>query len=244
MLIHANTRLIASATIATAVFVGIGFDSTDDLASSSREPEPLRGVLHLKIGNPADKERRNLRLDRPGVLPLKAGDRFWIEVRLNRPAYVYIFWIGSDGMVAPIYPWKPGKWQDRPATEQKRDRLGLPPNPKEAWEIPAGEPGIDTLLLLVREDSPLPRQDEESLAKLLEGSRIPMKTMIKEAVWVENGREITIDRQDRAVPGKKTAQERRSGPGHSRASGGEAAAARRLLPGDRVSRPRREVGIA
>jgi hypothetical protein len=59
---------------------------------------------------------------------------------------------------------------------------------------------------LVREESPLPRKDEESLAKLLAGSRIPIKTSIKEAVWVENGREITIDREDRGVPSKKTRQ--------------------------------------
>ncbi len=183
-----------------------GFVSNQPQAPASQpgEPEPLRAVLHLRVGDPTDKQRRNLRLDRPGVLPLKAGDRFWIEVRLNRPAYLYVFWVGSDAKVAPIYPWKPGHWDQPPADEQKRDRLDLPPNAKDAWKIPAGRPGIETLVLLVREESPLPRKDEESLAKLLAGAQIRVETLIKEAVWVENGREITIDREDRAVPSNRT----------------------------------------
>jgi hypothetical protein len=205
-LMHANARMIAFATIAIATLVVIGFDPTNDFAGSSPEPEPLRGILHLRVGDPTNKDRRNLRLDRPGVLPLKAGDRFWIEVRLNRSAYVYVFWIGSDGKVAPIYPWKPGKWNQRPAEEEKRDRVDLPPKRSDAWEIPAGKPGNEALLMLVREDSPLPRKDEESLTKLLAGSRISHKTLIKNAVWVENGREIMIDRNDRGVPSKNTRQ--------------------------------------
>jgi Domain of unknown function (DUF4384) len=194
----------AALLIATWVIVGFGSNQPQTPASQPNEPEPLRGVLHLRVGNPKDEQRRNLRLDRPGVLPLKAGDRFWIEARLSRPAYVYLFWIGSDAKVAPIYPWQPGQWDKRPAEEAKHDRLDLPPNAKDAWEIPAGKPGNETLLMLVRDKSPLPRKDEESLAKLLAGSRIKVETLIKEAVWVENGREITIDREDRTVPSKKT----------------------------------------
>jgi Domain of unknown function (DUF4384) len=194
------------APLPIAMWVIAGFVSNQPPAPPTQpaEPEPLRAVLLLRVGDPTDKQRRNLRLDRPGVLPLKAGDRFWIEVRLNRPAYLYVFWVGSDAKVAPIYPWKRGKWNERPAKEQKNDRLDLPPKADEAWEIPAGKPGIETLLLLVREESPLPRKDEESLTKLLAGARIPTETLIKDAVWLENGREITINSEDRAVPGTKT----------------------------------------
>jgi hypothetical protein len=138
------------------------------------------------------------------VLPIKAGDRFRIEARLNRPAYLYLFWVGSDAKVAPIYPWRPGHWDARPAEEQKRDRLDLPTKQDKAWEIPADRPGIETLLLLVREETPLPRQDEEALARLLSGGRVPAWVLIKEAVWLENGREITIDLRDRAEPSPKT----------------------------------------
>ncbi len=174
------------------------------LGTASTASEPLRGVLHLRVGNPNDPDRRNLRLDRPGFLPLKAGDRFWIEARINRPAYLYLFWVGSDGKVAPVFPWQPGHWETRRAEERKRDHLDLPAEADKAWEIPAGGPGIETLLLLVREDSPLPRKDEETIAKLLAKASVSTGTLIKEAVWLENGREVTIDRQDRAAPSSKT----------------------------------------
>jgi hypothetical protein len=158
----------------------------------------------LRIDDPKDPHRRNVRLDQPGVLPIKAGDRFRIEVKLNRAAYLYVLWVGSDGRVAPIYPWRPGHWDARLAEERKRDRLDLPAKADQAWEIPAGRPGIETLLLLVREEAPLPRKDEETLARLPSGARVPTEVPIKEAVWLENGREITIDLRDRAAPSTKT----------------------------------------
>jgi hypothetical protein len=165
--------------------------------------EPLRGILHLRVDDPRDPQRRNLRLDQPGALPLKSGDRFRIEVRLNRPAYLYVVWIGSDAKVAPVYPWRPGHWDARPAEEQRRDRLDLPAEADKTWEIPAGRPGIETLVLLAREESALPRKDEEALARLLSGARVLAEVQIKEAVWLEDGREITFDRRDRAAPSPK-----------------------------------------
>jgi hypothetical protein len=74
----------------------------------------------------------------------------------------------------------------------------------KAWEIPTGSPGIETLLLLVREGSPLPRRDEQRLARLLPDARLSTSVLIKEAVWLENGREITLDLRDRALPSPRT----------------------------------------
>jgi hypothetical protein len=184
--------------------LGLVLDLAQPLASVSSAAEPLRGVLHLRIDDPANPGRRNLRLDQPKVLPLKAGDRFRIEARLNRPAYLYLFWIGYDGKVSPIYPWKPGRWDARPEREAKTDRLDLPANADKAWEIPTGSPGVETLLLLVREESPLPRREEENLGRLLSDTRISSSVLIKEAVWLENGREIALDPQGRALPSIKT----------------------------------------
>jgi Domain of unknown function (DUF4384) len=188
------------------VLLSAAFGSGQPLspASGQAEPEPLKCVLHLRIDDPTNPGRRNLRLDGPKVLPLKAGDCFRIEARLNRRAYVYLFWVGSDDKLSPIYPWKPGHWDARPDREEKRDHLDLPTKTDKAWEIPAGSPGVETLLLLVREESPLPRRDEEKLAKLLSETRVSSSVMIKDAVWLENGREITLDKQDRASPSAKT----------------------------------------
>jgi Domain of unknown function (DUF4384) len=198
------TRPMLLGLVAVLSLLGTIVDPAQIRVAESSAAEPLRAVLHLRVDDPNNPHRRNVRLDQPGALPLIAGDRFRIEARLSRPAYLYLFWIGSDAKVAPIYPWKRGQWNERPADEQRNDRLDLPPKADDAWEIPAGKPGIETLLLLVREEILLPRKDEESLTKLLAGARIPMEPLIKEAVWLENGREVTIDPQDRAVPGKET----------------------------------------
>jgi hypothetical protein len=194
-------RLVLAALVAAS---GIGVNHAPAPASGQAAPEPLKGVLHLRVDDPANPNRRNLRLDQPRVFPLKAGDRFRIEARLSRPAYLYLFWLGSDAKVAPIYPWKSGRWDARPEREAKIDRLELPADADKSWEIPTGSPGMETLLLLVREASPLPLRDEEKLARLLSDTRISSSVLIKEAVWLENGREITLDPRDRALPSTKT----------------------------------------
>ncbi len=194
-------KMVLTVLVAVA---GVGVDRTVAPASWQAQPEPLKGVLHLRIDDPANPDRRNLWLDQSGVLPLKAGDRFRIEARLNRRAYVYLIWVGSDGKVSPIYPWKPGHWDTRPEREERIDRLDLPAEADKAWEIPTGSPGIETLVLLIREESPLPRRDGECLAKLLSDARVSSSVLIKQAVWLENGREITLDPQGRASPSTKT----------------------------------------
>jgi len=173
-------------------------------ASGQAEPEPLKGVLHLRVDDVADSRRRNLRLDQAGALPLKAGDRIRIEARLDRPAYLYLFWIGSDGKVGPIYPWTENKWVQRPAQEQKAKSVILPAKTDQAWEVPAGSPGIEILVLLAREQSVLAQRDADKLAKLASNSPVSGSSLIKEAVRLENGREITLDLHDRSAPSTKT----------------------------------------
>jgi hypothetical protein len=202
MMNHRNARkLLLTAVLAAEA---IGGNRAPTPATGQAEPEPLKGVLHLRIDDAADSGRRNLRLDEAGVLPLKAGDRIRIEARLNRPAYLYLFWIGSDGKVGPIYPWTAGKWEQRPAQQQKVERVILPAKADQAWEVPAGSPGIETLVLLAREQSVLAQRDAEKLAKLVSRSPVSSSSLIKEAVRLENGREITLDLHDRSAPSTKT----------------------------------------
>jgi hypothetical protein len=181
---------------------GLGNGPARDTSRHPSPPEPLRGSLHLRIDDPANSRRRNLRLDQPGALPLKAHDRFRIEATLNRPAYLYLIWIGADGKAAPIYPWAPGHWDRRPANEVRIDRLDLPPKADYAWEIPGGSPGLETIILLARAENPLPR--DVDLAKLLAGLPAQPRIALGTAVWIENGREITHDLPGRAAPGSKT----------------------------------------
>jgi hypothetical protein len=186
--------------VAVLVIAGLSGGQPPAPASGQDEPEPLKGALHLRVGDPADPGRRNLRLDQDRALPLKAHDRFFIEARLNRKAYLYVFWIGSDGKVGPIYPWAPGHWDRRPAKEEKTNRLDLPPKNNEAWEIPAGDAGLEAVVLLAREQRPLPREREADLARLLVGSTAQRRPSLDKAVWIENGREVV----DRDAPSTKT----------------------------------------
>ena len=50
----------------------------------------------------------------------------------------------------------------------------------------------------------MPPRHEENLARLLSDTRFSSAVLIREAVWLENGREITLDPQDRALPSTKT----------------------------------------
>jgi len=196
-----SVRNLGSLLLAIAG-LGLGADEPQRSDPDRGDDTPLRGSIHLRIDDPANPRRRSLRLDQPGALPLKARDRFRIEARLNRKAYLYVFWLGSDGKVAPIYPWAPGHWDRRPAQEAKTDRLDLPLPSDKAWEIPAGDPGLETVVLLAREESPLPR--DVDLVKLLSGSPAPPRRTLDTAVWIENGREVTLDPQGRAAPGSQT----------------------------------------
>ncbi|MFI5455303.1 MAG: DUF4384 domain-containing protein [Isosphaerales bacterium] len=146
-------KLLLLTTLLSTAAIGSGRAPAP--ASGQAEREPLKGVLHLRVDDVADSRRRDRRLDHAGVLPLKAGDRIRIEARLDRPAYLYLFWIGSDGKVGPIYPWTEGKWEQRPAREQKVERVILPAKTDQAWTMPAGSAGIETLVLLAREQSVL-----------------------------------------------------------------------------------------
>ncbi len=116
--------------------------------------------------------------------------RFGIEARLDRRAYLYLFWLGSEGKVAPLYPWKDHDWAARPAQERKVTGVELPETLDETLQIPPSSPGLETLVLLAREDSPLPREDESRLAEALTGSQVALPANMGEAIWLEDGREV------------------------------------------------------
>jgi Protein kinase domain/Domain of unknown function (DUF4384) len=154
--------------------------------------KPMKGRIDLLVVKSKDGTRRRLRLEDRGSVPVKADDEFRIEARLNRPAYLYLFWIGSEGKVAPLYPWKDHDWSTRPADEQTVTGVELPEIVDRVLTIPHSAPGLETLVLLAREDSPLPREDESRLAQGLAGSAVPMPPGMREAIWLEDGQEVVF----------------------------------------------------
>jgi serine/threonine protein kinase len=168
---------------------------------------PLHGGITLWVNEPGNSHRRGLRLHQPGAVPVKPGDEVRVEARVDRPAYLYLFWIGSDGKVAPLYPWKDHDWTRRPEHEDKVEAMELPEVIDETMSLPPSAPGLETLVLLAREDSPLPRDADATLARDLAGPRTPrLPDGMIEPVWLENGQVFGLDDQgkERTAPGPKT----------------------------------------
>jgi len=155
--------------------------------------QPLKGRINLLVVNSKDGTRRRLRLQDPGAVPVRARDQVRIEARLDRPAYLYLFWISSDGKVAPLYPWKDHDWSQRPLAERKVKDAELPEIFDEVLDIPVSPPGMETLVLLAREQSPLPRGDEDKLAKLMAGASMPSALDLDKPIWIEDGEEVAFE---------------------------------------------------
>jgi len=120
--------------------------------------------LDLLIWNKKDRSRQGLSLKDPQALPLRADDLIQIQVEVNRPAYLYVVWIDSQGKATPVYPWTPGRWEQRRKNEKPSKRLSLP---SAADYVPMeGPSGMETLMLLAR-DEPLP--DNVELRKYFTG---------------------------------------------------------------------------
>jgi predicted Ser/Thr protein kinase len=170
--------------------------------------EPLRGGITLWVNEPGNNShRRGLRLHQMGAVPIRPGDEVRVEAHVNRPAYLYLFWIGSDGKAAPLYPWKDRDWTRRPDHEAMVEAIELPEVITDTWELPPSAPGLETLVLLAREDSPLPRYADATLERDLAG---PRTTWVpggnNEAVWLENGQAFGLDDHgdSREMPGLGT----------------------------------------
>jgi hypothetical protein len=121
------------------------------------------------------------------VLPLTVKYAVRVEAKVNKPGYFYLFWIDTEGTVAPIYPWRPGKWESRPAEEKAISELHLPEDPQILWKVKKGPAGMETLLLLVRE-TPWPQ--DKDLRKLLSDLTVQKWQNPQSVVWFENWEEV------------------------------------------------------
>ncbi len=116
--------------------------------------EPLHGSVDVLLWDTQNSSRRGVGIRDAAARPTHRSDQIRVKVALNRPAYVYLLWVGGDGKVAPVYPWRPGDWHNRPQQEQPIDHLSLPPEQDRGWPMGGGA-GMETIVLLAR-DTPLP----------------------------------------------------------------------------------------
>jgi hypothetical protein len=157
---------------------------------------PILAAVDIRVWRPGpDGSATRLRLTEPGapsLMPLKPGDQFRIEATTGRPAYLYLFWIDTEGKTVPVYPWQPGKWGTRPAEEQAVVTLELPPTAAKGYTISGDQPGMETLVLVARtERLDLPDDQIQGWFAGLPAQR-PFQDA-HSAVWFENGRIVTGD---------------------------------------------------
>ena len=114
-----------------------------------------------------------------------------VEAELNRPAYLYVVWIDSEGKASPVHPWRPGHWDERPKEERPCNRLSLPEE-GSGWPMQPGPAGMETLYMMARE-TPLPFDIDlrTRFAKL----PIPRQQHPRAAVWFENGAAVNGEKE-------------------------------------------------
>jgi hypothetical protein len=155
---------------------------------------PLQGELLVTVSTDRDKPhrpeaiKRRIPVDRPGALPVRDGELVRLGVRLNRPAYVYLLWVDSEGVVQPVYPWdiadpKRLGWRAPWVREghTPRAEVHCPADEDEGLRV-IGPEGLETAVLLAR-STPLPEDvDLQHLVGKLEPS--PMQDR-REVAWLE-----------------------------------------------------------
>src|SRR5208282_2093019 len=92
-----------------------------------------------------------------------------------------------------LYPWKDHDWSQRPLAERKVTDAELPEIFDDVLEMPVSPPGMETLVLLAREETRLPRGDEDKLARLLAGASISSALDLDKAIWIEDGEDVGFE---------------------------------------------------
>jgi serine/threonine protein kinase len=121
------------------------FTSGHDLPALLGQPASLQGELRVTWWDPAGQCRRTLH--ELGALPMPTKTHLHLEVWLQRPAYIYLVWIDTEGKIYPMHGWQKGSWRTDAALTAV-DRVDLPSAGKT---IPlTGPAGTETIVLLAR----------------------------------------------------------------------------------------------
>jgi hypothetical protein len=158
-------------------------------------PGPLTGWMDVRVWKQGDLDRPGLRLHQAGALPLRKGDHLRIEAGLNRKAYLYVVQLLASGEVVPQYPWRDYRWGNRPP-ERPQQQWSLPDTEGAGVPLDEGPSGVESILLLAREER-LPAGEDEKLAGLFAG--LPKQGRLggpRLAAWFRNG-ELVTDEDDR-----------------------------------------------
>jgi hypothetical protein len=188
--------VLLAAAAGVTVWAVNGRPSQEEVSRAVNPPPPpavSNGQVTMRIWRklPNGKAAK-LRLSDPDAMPLYKGDLFRIEARTNVPAYLYLFWVNTEGKAEPVYPWIPGKWNTRPQQEAPLTELSLPPEFNKGFPIKGDKEGMETLLMLAR-PTPWALSDEE-IRQLFAGLKPQRPVQDRYAtVWFENGKIVERD---------------------------------------------------
>ncbi|MFV1965853.1 MAG: protein kinase [Pirellulaceae bacterium] len=127
-------------------------------------PEPLDSSIDLKrefLSSVDQKRTIETLSESPAEFRIATGNLVQVKAELNRPSYVYIVWIEADGNVVPVYPWVDFDWTQRPEIERPVAKVSCPDG-NQGWPV-GGPAGIETAVLLAREDRLSPEVDFKQL---------------------------------------------------------------------------------
>src|SRR5262249_45271510 len=91
--------------------------STTNSSAGQTMPAALNGFIDIRVRRPGAWNDNEKQLHERGVLPLRPRDLLWIDIELNRPAYMYVVWLDTEGTVTPLSPWVGNDWSQRPSQE-------------------------------------------------------------------------------------------------------------------------------
>jgi class 3 adenylate cyclase len=150
---HAVRRAILAALLTVAGLAAVWGLVVRRWASPATSA-PIRGGADVHVFSPSSPERNDRPISYPGLLPLRPGDRVRLEVRLDRPAYVYLLWVAPTGRVIPVYPWRPGDWSSIGAPRPVATVV-YPSEEPDGVPMKEGVEGREVFLALARA-TPLP----------------------------------------------------------------------------------------
>jgi serine/threonine protein kinase len=153
-----------------------------DWISRPNSPVAVQDI-DLTVYSQDDEYRGQLNRTSFMAAPLRTGDKVRLTVRVSRPTYLYVLWIGTDGDVAPLHPWPAGKWT-RPAAELEVAEVRLPEALDQTWQVQPGMAGVETIIVLTAR-RPLPA--DLDLEGLLQSARPQEGVKLGEPLWFENG---------------------------------------------------------
>lgn len=188
-----RSRWLVAGVVLTLVLTGMTLGIFRNHLISAPTP-PLDGELTVrvwtdpKLTEPNARPKVGIAVDDRSreALPIRNIDLVHIEVTLNRPAYIYLFWFpGEGGPPSPLYPWNPHPNQGFEMTpEQKPVReVHSPDRLDDGWGI-KGPSGLETAVLLAKDKALTSKELADLQHEIGTLPATPLGTDLRECAWL------------------------------------------------------------